>query len=89
VVCVTSSNAFNKFSSPERPVERRDISWLCGGLHEDRGIFLFLKKRILVSPRGVADGAVALVAPSAKVFFEPGLGGGRERRFVLPLILGS
>jgi hypothetical protein len=87
VVCVTSSNAFNKFSSPERPVEHRDISWLYGCPHENTGIFLFLKKRIFVNPRGVADGAVALVAPSAKGFFEPGLGGGRERRLVLPLIL--
>jgi hypothetical protein len=84
---VTSSNAFNKFSSPERPVEHRDISWLYGCPHENTGIFLFLKKRIFVNPRGVADGAVALVAPSAKRRFESGLGGGRERRLVLPLIL--
>lgn len=71
---MTSSHACNKFSSPERPVEHRDISWLYGGLHEDTGIFILLKKRILVSPRGVADGAVALVAPGAKRFFGAGIG---------------
>ena len=38
-------------------------------------------------PRWRGDGAVALVAPDAKGFFEPGLGGGRERRLVLPLTL--
>jgi len=85
---VASSNAFTKFSSLERPVERCDISWLYGCLHEDQGIFLLLKKKTLVSPRFVADGAVALVAPGAKRLFETGLGGGRERRLVLPLILG-
>jgi hypothetical protein len=42
---VTSSHACNKFSSSERPVERRDISWLCGGLYEDTGIFLLADRR--------------------------------------------
>ena len=35
------------------------------------------------------DGAVALVAPGGKCFFEPGLGGGREWRLVLPLTPGK
>jgi hypothetical protein len=35
-----------------------------------------------------ATSAVALVVPGAKGFFETGLGGGRERRLILPPILG-
>jgi len=73
---VTSSNAFNKFSSPERPVERRDISWLCGGLHEDTGGIPPFKEENPRQPPWRGEGAVALVAPGAKGFFEPGLGGG-------------
>lgn len=80
---MASSNAFNKLSSPERPVERHDISWLYGCLHEDTGIFLLLKKRILVSLRFVADGAVVLVLSGAKGFFKPGLGSGGKLRVLL------
>jgi hypothetical protein len=52
------------------------LGYLYGWLQEDQGIFLLLKKGMLISPRCVADGAMVLVAPGVKGFFEPGLGSG-------------
>jgi hypothetical protein len=61
---------------------------LCGG-GKGRESFLILPRlRSVASPRFTADEAAALIAPSAKRRFETGLGGGRELRLVLPLILG-
>ena len=61
---------------------------LCGGGKGRESFLIVPRLRNVVSSRFTADGAVALVAPGAKRRFETGLGGGRERRLVLPLILG-
>jgi hypothetical protein len=54
--------------------------YLYGCLQNDQRMFHLLKKRIPVSPRYVSDGAVVLVAPGVKGFFEPCLGSGGKLR---------
>jgi hypothetical protein len=65
-----------------------DAILICGGGTGWEAFLIALRLRNVVSSRFTVDGAVALVAPGAKRRFETGLGGGRERRLVLPLILG-
>ena len=66
-----------------------DAILLCGGGKGRESFLIAPRLRNVVSPRFTADGAVALVAPGAKRRFETGLGGGREQRLILPLILGK
>jgi len=78
---VTSSNACNKSSSQERPVEPRDISRvLYGCLHEDPGEIPPHKGENPRQPCFVMNGVMALVAPGAEGFFELSFGSGGKLR---------